>query len=152
VLRAAVQRADAGRAVQLVAGERVEVAAIARTSTGRCEAACDPSTSTGTPLACAIATISSTGLIVPSAFERWMTASSLVRSEQALELLHPQLPASSIGTTRREAPCRSQSICHGTMLEWCSISVISTSSPAPRNAAAVGLRHEVDRFGGTPCG
>ena len=29
------------------------------------------------------------------------------------------------------APLRSASICHGTMLEWCSISVVTTTSPSP---------------------
>ncbi len=32
---------------------------------------------------------------------------------------------------RRVAPVRSVSSCHGTMLEWCSISVMTTSSPGP---------------------
>src|SRR2546421_147197 len=36
-----------------------------------------------------------------------------------------------MGTTRR-VPCfSSQSICHGTMFEWCSRAVMTTSSPAP---------------------
>ncbi len=33
---------------------------------------------------------------------------------------------------RSDAPVRSVSSCHGTMLEWCSISVMTTSSPSPR--------------------
>jgi selenocysteine lyase/cysteine desulfurase len=40
-------------------------------------------------------------------------------------------PRSSIGATLRTAPFSSQSICQGTMFEWCSISVISTSSSGP---------------------
>ena len=40
-------------------------------------------------------------------------------------------PSSSIGTYASSAPVRSHSICHGTMLEWCSISVTTTRSPAP---------------------
>jgi hypothetical protein len=35
----------------------------------------------------------------------------------------------------------------GTMLEWCSMAVIRTSSPAPTLDAAVGLRDEVDGLG-----
>ena len=38
-------------------------------------------------------------------------------------------PLSSIGATFKRAPRSSHSSCHGTMLEWCSIAVISTSSP-----------------------
>ena len=33
------------------------------------------------------------------------------------------------GMTRRTAPVRSQSICHGTMLEWCSAADRMISSP-----------------------
>ena len=32
---------------------------------------------------------------------------------------------------RSSAPERSQASCHDTMLEWCSISVITTLSPGP---------------------
>ena len=32
---------------------------------------------------------------------------------------------------RSVAPVRAQSICHGTMLEWCSISEMTISSPGP---------------------
>ena len=40
-------------------------------------------------------------------------------------------PSSSIGTTRRSAPVCSQSSCHGTMFEWCSMPVMTISSPFP---------------------
>ena len=36
------------------------------------------------------------------------------------------------GTKRTVAPVMPATICHGTMLEWCSISVIRISSPAAR--------------------
>ena len=52
-----------------------------------------------------------------------------------------------MGATRSVAPFSSHSICHGTMFEWCSMAVISTSSPAPHVRAAVGLRHQVDGLG-----
>ena len=42
-----------------------------------------------------------------------------------------QLAASVIGMTRSRAPFSSQSICHGTMFEWCSIAEMTTSSPGP---------------------
>ena len=97
--------------------------------------ACAPSTSTGTPRACAISMISATGLIVPSAFDTWTTATSLVRSvEQPLELVEPQLARVGDRDDPQLRAFSSQSSCHGTMFEWCSISVTSISSPAPRFA------------------
>ena len=39
-------------------------------------------------------------------------------------------PSSVSPNQRSSAPLRSVSSCHGTMLEWCSISVITTRSPA----------------------
>ena len=56
-LLAAVEHADAGRAVELVAGANIEVAARSRTSTGRCTAPWLPSTITLMPRAWAISTI-----------------------------------------------------------------------------------------------
>ena len=41
-------------------------------------------------------------------------------------------PSSRIGATTSRAPVRSHSSCQGTMFEWCSSAVISTSSPAAR--------------------
>ena len=40
-------------------------------------------------------------------------------------------PSSVMPNHRSVAPVRSVSSCHGTMLEWCSISVMTTSSPGP---------------------
>ena len=40
-------------------------------------------------------------------------------------------PSSVSPNQRSVAPVRSQTSCHGTMLEWCSISVMTTSSPGP---------------------
>ena len=39
-------------------------------------------------------------------------------------------PRSSTGATRRRAPFSLQSICHGTMLAWCSSQLMTISSPA----------------------
>ena len=44
------------------------------------------------------------------------------------------MPSSRIGMWRSTMPRSSRSICHGTMFEWCSISVITTSSPGSRKA------------------
>ena len=70
------------------------------------------------------------------------------RRQQALELVQEQFAGSLIGTTRSRAPFSSQSICQGTMLEWCSIQVMRTSSPAWSRCPAEALGDEVDRLGG----
>ena len=60
-------------------------------------------------------------------------------------------PSSVSPNQRSVAPVRSQSSCHGTMLEWCSISVMTTSSPGPDLALprpGQGVRGEVERLGG----
>ena len=44
------------------------------------------------------------------------------------------VPSAPNSTYLRTAPCRSTSHCHGTMLEWCSISVRTMRSPAARFA------------------
>ncbi|SSK95690.1 Uncharacterised protein [Klebsiella pneumoniae] len=41
------------------------------------------------------------------------------------------VPSGLRGITRSSAPTRAQSICHGTMLAWCSISLMMMLSPAP---------------------
>jgi hypothetical protein len=95
-------------------------------------AACAPSTSTGTPRAWASATISRTGLMVPSTFETCVTATRRVRSEKSAGSASSSSdPSSRIGSTRRRAARSSHSICQGTMFAWCSIVVTITSSPAP---------------------
>ena len=40
-------------------------------------------------------------------------------------------PSGVTPNQRSVAPVRWHSSCHGTMLEWCSISVMTISSPAP---------------------
>ena len=92
---AAVQHADAGRAVQLVPGRHVEIAVerlhvdrqvIRRLRRRRPAPA--------RPRACASSTIVATGLMVPSAFDMWVTDSSFVRGvSSALELVEQQLAA-----------------------------------------------------------
>ena len=102
------------------------------TSTGRCGTACAPSTSTGTPRAWASAT---------------MLVHRVDRAQRVGDLGHgdqPRASAEQLARTRRasssprvvdrrdHAPCApvaSPSICQGTMLEWCSISVTRISSP-----------------------
>ena len=57
-----------------------------------CATACAPSTSTGIPRACAFSTIAAIGLIVPSEFDTWTTATIFVRSvRRPSTQIHPQL-------------------------------------------------------------
>ena len=75
------------------------------------------------------------GVIVPSAFDMPVTLRIFVRSvssEPSAE--RSSRPSSVSGMYRSVAPVTAAVICHGTMLEWCSISVISTSSPSRRCA------------------
>ncbi len=77
--------------------------------------ACAPSTSTGTPWACAVAIICFTGLTLPSALETWVTPTMRVRAlNSAAYASRQSSPASVIGTTRIVAPVSAASICHAT--------------------------------------
>ncbi len=102
------------------------------TLTGSCGAAWAPSTSTNAPAACALATISLTGLIVPMPLLTAVKATSLgfVRSS-ASKLSWLRCPSSSNETNSRSASFSWVSICHGMMLEWCSISVVTMVSALP---------------------
>ena len=102
------------------------------TSTGICGTACAASTSTTAPTSWARRAISATGLTVPSMFETQVSETTLVRSVISSSMFDRSSRPSSVSPNQRSvAPLRSVSSCHGTMLEWCSISVISTSSPGP---------------------
>ncbi len=75
--------------------------------------------------------------MVPRTFETWVSAMSLVflvimvGSWSVL-----RVPLSLIGSILREAFLRVQSCCQGTMLEWCSISVMMMLSPGLRLVSA----------------
>ena len=57
---------------------------------------------------------------------------TLVRSLISSSMFDRSSRPSSVRPNQRSvAPVRSVSSCHGTMLEWCSISVMTTSSPSP---------------------
>ena len=107
-------------------------APLATTSTGSCGAAWDASTTTIAPTSCARRAISATGLIVPSMFDTQVSETTLVRSVIRSSMFDRSSRPSSVSPNQRSrAPLRSVRSCHGTMLEWCSISVMTTSSPAP---------------------
>ncbi|MNR37027.1 hypothetical protein D3C85_1550110 [compost metagenome] len=74
--------------------------------------------------------ISAIGLMVPSTFDMWVTATILVLGPRSsAKASMSSEPSSLIGAHFSTAPLRSRSRCHGTMLEWCSISVTMISSP-----------------------
>ena len=87
---------------------------------------------------------------MPSAFETCATATSRVRSvSSAWNAPISSSPLGSTGTARSRAPLAAHTICHGTMLEWCSSSVIRTSSPASQRTARVAVRDQIDGLGGS---
>ena len=70
--------------------------------------------------------------MVPSMLETQVNDTTLVRSVISSSTFdRSSWPSSVMPNQRSVAPVRSQSSCHGTMLEWCSISVITISSPGP---------------------
>ena len=82
--------------------------------------------------------------MVPRALETCTSATTRVRGESSLASSSIRSsPRSSTGATTSFAPVASQTICQGTMLEWCSISVSSTSSPAARRGRA---KHQATRL------
>ena len=75
--------------------------------------------------------------MVPSTLDWWARATSLVRSVISSPAWdRSSWPSSVTPNQRSVAPVRSHSSCHGTMLEWCSISVMTISSPGPRRSRA----------------
>src|SRR5947207_3357335 len=78
----------------------------------------------------------SIGTSAPVALARWVIATSRVRGDSsASKDAKSNPPVASIGATTSRIPMRSRSNCHGTMFEWCSSSLIKTSSPALRKLA-----------------
>ena len=158
-LAPAPQHADAGRAAHLVAGEgdevHVEVDHVDRQVRHRLRA----SSSTSAPTSRARAVIREVALTVPRMFDLCTSETILVRSLTSSSRSDSSSRPSSVRRNQRSvAPVRSQSSCHGTMFEWCSISEITISSPGPsRNRGSASgrseafekrVRHQVDRLGG----
>jgi hypothetical protein len=82
--------------------------------------------------ACASAATAFTSTTVPSTFDMWVVAISLVRGVIARSKSSMLIePSSATGTKTSLAPWRSRMKCHGTMLEWCSMIVSTISSPSP---------------------
>ncbi len=96
------------------------------------------------PFCLALEMMVSMGLMVPSAFEMWLMATifvSLLSRESILVRSHS--PESVTGMTSSFAPVLWQSICHGTMFEWCSSADMRIRSPAlifPENVREEAIR------------
>ena len=61
-----------------------------------------------------------------------VSVTTLVRSVISSSMFdRSSRPSSVMPNHFSVAPVRSVSSCHGTMLEWCSISVVTTTSPSP---------------------
>jgi hypothetical protein len=114
-----------------VPGEGVEVAPDPADIDRDVRSRLGASTSTGTPRAWASFTTSSTGCRPPVTFDTWVTLTSFVRGvSSAANRSRSTSPLPSSGATRSTAPVRSHAISHGTMFEWCSSSLMRTSSPS----------------------
>jgi hypothetical protein len=80
-----------------------------------------------------MAAMVATGATVPSTLETWLTAMMRVRElTSCRQASRSSAPSGPTGTTRSTAPVRWATTCQGTMLEWCSATVSTISSPACR--------------------
>ncbi len=86
--------------------------------------------STSAPTSCARRTISRTGLSVPRMLDTSVKETIFVRSVMIPSMVDRSRRPSSVSPNHfSRAPVRCASSCHGTMLEWCSISVMTISVP-----------------------
>ncbi len=115
----------------------------AATSTARWGTDWEASSIISAPTSRTRARTSATGLTVPSTFDWWTIDTIFVRSPtRSFRPERSRRPSSVTGNQRNVAPVRCASSCHGTMLEWCSISEMTISSPGPslnRSSVLVGL-------------
>ena len=80
-------------------------------------------------------TILSTGLMIPNTLLTCATETNFVFSLRSpLKASVSSVWSSRKGICRNTAFLRSQSICHGTMLEWCSTAETIISSPSSTHA------------------
>ncbi len=83
---------------------------------------------TSAPTSWARRMIVSTGLNVPSRFETRVKETILVFSVMTSSMFERSRRPSSVRPNHFSfAPVRCERSCHGTMLEWCSISVMAIS-------------------------
>ena len=127
----AVDDADAGRAEHLVSGEDVEVAVERLDVDGHVRDRLRPVDERARAVAMRIGHHLLDGHDRAERVRDLRNETSFVRGPSSLAYSYRMTcPSSSTGTTRRLAPLpRRQSICHGTMLAWCSSQVTTISSP-----------------------
>ena len=103
-----------------------------------------PSMRTGTPCSWAMRTMSRTGLTVPSTLLTCVMLTIFVRLLKSFSYSSMRRrPSSVMGTTRSRMPCLCCTSCHETMLLWCSISLMMTSSPSFMQACP---KHDATRL------
>ena len=76
-----------------------------------------------------------------------MTESSLAPSSSRVEVAEVEAEVVAHGDVAQLDAALSRSWSHGTRLAWCSISVSTTTSPAPRLVAPQDAREQVERLG-----
>ncbi len=81
--------------------------------------------------------MAATSTTVPSTFDMWVTATSLVRGPIAsITACGSRSPFASTSTQRSTAPQRSRTKFQGTMLAWCSMTESTISSPGSKRGMA----------------
>ncbi len=106
-------------------------ASSAFTSTGMWGTDCAASTTHSAPTSWARFAISSTGLMVPRTLEVWTTVTSFVRRVMSSSYSSIRSrPCSSTSTHLMTTPRRSLRKYHGMVFEWCSMTVVTISSPS----------------------
>ncbi len=99
------------------------------------------------PASCAALHSVATGGSVPSTLLMAVNANALAPWSNSSRLVRSSRPSGVSGTHRSSMPSSVASMCHGTMLAWCSMCVSTTTSPARRfarpHAAATRLSDSV---------
>ena len=102
------------------------------TSVGRWGTDWQASTRQSAPTACAASANWRTGVMVPSTLDTADTPTSFTPSSRRSRPVRSSRPSLVRGIQRSSMPRSAASWCQGTMLAWCSSSVISTTSPSAR--------------------
>ena len=82
------------------------------------------------PAACAASQRRRTGVIVPSTLLIAVKLNAFAPSSSCGNVVRSSWPSAVSGTQRSSMPRSAASMCHGTMLAWCSMCVSTTASPA----------------------
>jgi hypothetical protein len=86
------------------------------------------------PAAWAARQSAATGVMVPSTLLIAVNEKTFAPSSSCGRSVRSSWPSSVSGTQRSSMPFDWASMCHGTMLAWCSMCVSTTTSPSPRLA------------------